>query len=224
MEQGCLSGDCGDITDYTCCFREISWEVEDMAKETELSHVEELIKDNKITFTHNDKSYRVRLLNLSEKEELDLLRRKRFGQLMRDKDIFLEKDLIKQYKERGIDIEEIDSQIQKLHAEELDLQVRLGEAISKNDMETVLKSYKEQIEDLRVKIQVLQTQKNLLLEFSLENALLSFVAQAITYLSLEEKTDNGYQRMFKTLDDFQKYEDNKLIEKAASYSMILQYV
>jgi hypothetical protein len=61
---------------------------------------EELIKDNKIIFTYKDKKYRVRLLNLSEKEELDTLRRKKFGQLLKDKDILLEKDLIAQYKER----------------------------------------------------------------------------------------------------------------------------
>lgn len=199
--------------------------VSDMAKELELSRIEELIKDNKITFNYDEKKYRVRLLNLAEKEELDTLRRKKFGQLMKDKDIFLEKDLIIQYKDRGIDIEqEIDEPIKKINTEELDLQIKLGEAISKNEGETILKTYKEQIEELRTKRQILNTQKNLLLEFSLENALLNFVAQTITYLSLEEKKDGIWQRMFESLETFQKYPDEKLINKAGSYSMILQYL
>jgi len=198
--------------------------VEEMSKETDLSKVEELIKDNKITFIYKDKSYRVRLLNLSEKEELDILRRRKFGQLMKDKDIFLEKDLIVQYKERGIDINELDEEDKKLNAQELDLQIKLGAAISKNEPDSSLVTYKEQIEELRTKRQVIYTQRNLLLEFSLENSLLNYVAQVITYLSLEEKIGNKWQRMFNKLEDFQKYEDNKLIDKAGSYSMLLQYL
>ena len=116
--------------------------VQEMAKENELSRIEELIKDNRIVFDYKDKKCRVRLLNLAEKEELDMLRRKKFGQLMKDNDIFLEKDLIKQYKERGINIDELDDQINKINAEEIGLQMKLGEAISKNEIETILKNYK----------------------------------------------------------------------------------
>jgi hypothetical protein len=198
--------------------------VTEMEKETELSRVEELIKDNKITFDYNEKKYRVRMLNLKEKEELDLLRRKKFGQLMKDKDIFLEKDLITQYKERGINIDELDDQIKKLNAEDLDLQIKLGESISKNENETILKTYKDQIEELRTKKQIINTQKTLLLEFSLENALLNYVYQIICYLSLDEKKEDKWQRMFEKLEDFQTYSDEKLINKAASYSILLQHI
>jgi len=199
--------------------------VAEMEKETELARIEELIKDNKITFKHNDKVYRVRLLNLFEKEELDLLRRRKFGQLMKDKDILMEKDLIQQYKDRGINIEiEIDDKMKKFHAEELELRMKLGESISKNETETTLKTYKDQIEELRIQGQVLKTQRNLLLELSLENSLLNYVAQIITYLSLEEKLEEKWQRMFGSLEAFQTYEDNKLIDKAGTFSMYLQYL
>jgi hypothetical protein len=198
--------------------------VKNMEKETDLSKVDELIKDNKITFTYKDNKYRVRLLNLEEKEELDMLRRKKFGQLIKDKDILLEKDLILQYKERGINIDELDEQMKKNNAQDIDFQIKLGEAISKNEGETILKNYKEQIEDLRKKNRVINAQKNLLLEFSLENSILNYVAQVITYLSLEEFKDGIWKRMFKTLEEFQKYSDEKLINKSASYSMLLQYL
>jgi len=198
--------------------------VKDMEKEIELSKIEELIKDNKITFDYKDKKYRVRLLNLSEKEELDLLRRRKFGQLMKDKDIFFEKDLIAQYKERGINIDELDDQIRKINAEEMGLQLKLGEAISKNETETILKNYKEQVEELIAKKQVLYTQKTLLLEYSLENSLLNYVSQIITYLSFDIQLNDSWQRMFTSLEAFQKYEDEQLIIKAAKYSMLLQYI
>jgi len=197
--------------------------VSEMEKDTQLSKVEELIRDNKITFDYKDKKYRVRLLNLYEKEELDLLRRKKFGQLMKDKDIFLEKDLILQYKERGINIDELDDQIKKLTAEDLDLQNKLGESISKNEGEIILNTYKDQIEELRSKKRVLLAQKTLLLEFSMENALLNFVAQTITYLSLDVLEDGNWKRMFNNLEDFQKYPEEGIINKAGSYSMLLQY-
>jgi len=198
--------------------------VEEMNKETDLNKVEEMIKDNKISFEHNEEKYRVRLLNLKEKEELDSLRRKKFGQLIKDKDILLEKDLIQQYKERGINIEEINDNIKKYDKEELDLQLRLGEAISKNEGEIILKEYSGKIEDLRIKKSVLNTQKTLLLEFSLENQLLNYVAEIITYLSLDIYKEEKWKRMFNTFDEFQNYEDEKLINKAGSYSMILQYL
>jgi hypothetical protein len=198
--------------------------VESMEKETELSKVEELIKDNKISFEHEGNKYRVRLLNLAEKEELDLLRRKKFGQLIKDKDILLEKDLIIQYRERGMDINEIDIQIKKLDAEDMDQSLKLGESISKNEGETILNSYKDQILDLRTQKQVLRTQRTLLLEFSLENQLLNYVAQVITYLSFDKFENDKWQRMFKNLSDFQNYEDTKLVDKAGQYSMLLQYI
>lgn len=198
--------------------------VTEMEKDNLLSKTEDLVKDNKIEFVHDKISYQVRLLNLAEKEELDMLRRKKFGNLIQDKDILLEKDLIKQYKERGIDIEEIDEHIKKLNSEEENLTVKLGESISKNEDESILKTSREQIEELRMKKNILYTQKNLLLEYSLENQLLTHVAQLITYLSLYIFEDNEWHKMFSSLEDFQNHKDESLINKAASYSMSLQYL
>lgn len=198
--------------------------VTEMEKETELSKVEELIKDNRITFIHKEKQYRVRLLNLKEKQDLDELRRNYFGKLLQNENILMEKDLIIQYKKRGIDIEEINDQIKKINAEELGLQLNLGEAISKNEPENILKTYEDQIKELRMKKQILNTQKNLLLEFSLEHTLENYVYQIITFLSLEEKKEDGWRRMFDNLETFQLHEDESLINKAGSYSILLQYV
>jgi len=198
--------------------------VEEMDKDINLKRAEELIRDNKIQFEYKDKQYRVRMLNLKEKEELDMLRRKKFGQLIQDKDILLEKDLIKVLKTRDIDVDKINDDIKKLEVGELDLQIKLGEAISKNENETILKRYKEQIEEIRLKIAILNTQKTLILEFSLENQLLNYISQIITYLSADILEDGIWRRMFNSLVEFQSYSDESLINRAGQMSMILQYI
>lgn len=198
--------------------------VDEMEKSTDLSKVEDMIKDNKISFSHEGKEYRVRLLNQREKEELDMLRRKKFGQLIQDKDILLEKDLIKVLKERGIDIDSSDEEIRKSEAEENTIQMKLGEAIAKNEPGGILEEYKKQIEDLRLKKAILNTQKTLLLEFSLENQLLNYVSKIITYLSSDISVDGVWKRLFDSFEEFENYSDDKLIEKLAQHSMILQYL
>jgi len=198
--------------------------VKEMNEDKDLLFAENLIRDNKIEFEYEDKKYRIRLLTIAEKNELERLRTKKFGQLIQDKDILFEKDLIKVLKERGIDVDAINDEIKKLDAEEISLQVKLGESISKNEGEIILKSYKEQIEELRKRKAMLNTQKTLLLRFSFENQLLNYVSMVITYLSLDELKDGTWQRMFSTLEDFENYDNGNLINKAAIYSMTLQYI
>ena len=103
------------------------------------------------------------LLNIVKQSETITVRKK-FGQLIKDPDILLEKDLIATYKERGINIDEIDEQIKKIDSEDLGLQMKLGESISKNEGDVIFKTYKEQIQELIVLRQVLRAQKILLLE------------------------------------------------------------
>lgn len=189
---------------------------------SELLNAESMIKDNKIEFFIEDKKYRVRLLNLAERNELDNLRRKKFGQLTQDKDILMEKDLIKQYKERGIDLVDLDDQINKLNAQEFDLQIKLGEAISKNNGEVILNTYKENIDELQQKKNTITAQKSLLLEYSLENQLLSYVYQVFTYLSLEEFVNETWKRKFNTFVEFEKSLEDKIVTTAAQYSILLQ--
>ena len=190
----------------------------------DLNIVDEMIKNNQIEFEIKDKKYRVRMLNLKEKIDLDMLRRKKFGQLIQDKDILLEKDLIKVYKERGINIEEIDDKMSKIKAEVNDKQILLGESIANNDGETILKTYSDQIKNLNDELNILFLQKTTLLEFSLENQLLNYIAQIITFLSTDVMNEEGYyRRMWKTVEEFVDSSENDLINKAGSASMILQY-
>ena len=184
---------------------------------------EELIKDNVISFVVKDVKYRIRLLNFREKEELDTLRRKKFGQLLQDKDLMLEDSLIKVYKERGIDIADFDDKMSKIDAEMHDKKLALGEALAKNGTEVIFKAYEKQINELIVEKNVLYVQKNTLLEYSIENQLINFVTEVITYLSTEIEVEGEYIRLWKNIEDFRNCQDNELTDKAAVMSTLLQY-
>jgi hypothetical protein len=204
-------------------------EAEQITKElqesNELNTIESMIKDNKIEFVYDSRKYRIRLLVNSEKCELDILRTKKFSQLLKDEDILFEKEFIKLYKERGvIDIDRLNEELKQLDAEELNIMMRLGESLHKQDGDVILKTYAEQIEAIKYKRQVINTQKNSLLEFSLENKLLQYVAEVITYLSLDVYNGEKWVRLFDSYEDFKKCEDDKLIVKAGMYSMFLQYL
>jgi hypothetical protein len=202
---------------------EIQKILEKMQEEYQIDKVAELVKDNKIEFKYQEKIYRVRFLNANEKDELDMIRRRKFGQLLQDKDILLEKSLINAYKEKGINIEEeIDNKLKLLNAQLADVNYKLGEALVKTPGDTILKTYREEVIDLTSKIRELTIQRGHLLEYSLENHLQNFVAQAISYLSLEIKIEDKWIKAYNSLEEFMKQEDT-LIELVGMYSMYLHY-
>ena len=199
----------------------------EMAKELnnkyELDKLSEMVKHNYITFSYKDKEYRVSLLDQKEKDELDLFRRRKFGELLKDKNILFEAELIRLYKEKGIDIEkEIDDVVKKTIIELNSQRMKLGEALEKKDPESILKTYADEIEELENKLSSLSIQKTSLLENSFEKTLESQVIKYLSYLSLHIKEGEEYVRAFKNIDDFLKADD-EIIGKSITYTMTLNY-
>lgn len=187
-----------------------------------LFKISELLKDNKIEFSFNKQDYRVRLLTIKERDELEDLRKKEFGRLLQDRNILSISELIKLYKERGmVDIEEINSKITKLIKIKEDSQYKLGEALSKSEGDAILNKYEEEIKDINLQIIVLETQKNDYLEFSLENHLQLYVYKLIAWLSLERKDGENWIKAFDNLEVFVGA-DEQLVEKAIIYSGYIQ--
>jgi hypothetical protein len=202
-------------------------EAKKMAKELndkyQLDLVAEMIKTNTISFSFKDKEYRVRLLNQKDKDELDLFRRRKFGELLQDKNILFESELIRLYKEKGIDIEkEIDEKVKKLLTELNDKRMKLGEALENKEPESILKTYADEIEELEREINGLSIQKTNLLENSFEKTLENQVIKCLSYLSLEIKVNEEYTRAYNKIEDFLKAEED-LIGKTITYSMALNY-
>jgi len=188
------------------------------------SITEELIKDNMISFNIKGINYRVRLLNLREKEELDNLRRKKFGQLLQDKDLMLESKLVEVYKERGIDIETMKERMRKIDSELHENQLLLGESLAKAESETIFKAYEDKITVLLAEKNIIYIQKSELLQYSIEEQLLNYVAELITYLSTEiEESEGKYKRMWTNLEDFKNCDNMELSDRAGVMTTLLQY-
>ena len=195
----------------------------ELQEKYEIDTVDEMVKNNEIEFKHNDKKYKTIMLTMSDKDELDLLRRKKFGQLIQDKDILLEKDLVRIYKERGVDIDDINKQIKGIETERFNFQMKLGEALTNKLGDSIIKEYNKNIEELTIKIRLLEITKNDLLQYSLENQLMNYVAEVITYLSLYVSENNEWKRVFNSFEDFKSSKDEELKIKSAKKSICLQY-
>lgn len=204
--------------------------VEEMNKDENLSEAEEMIKDNKITFSYNDKKYRVHLLDSFEKEELNNLRRKKFNSMLQEKDekgnyvyLFAE-DLMKVLKERGKDVEKNREEINSLQAEERDLRKKLGEALDNNEGDTVLENYRDKIKENIIRQSILDTQNTLWLESSFENVLEEYVYKIITYLSSKILEEGIWKKLFSSIEDFENCKDEKLLIELGKRAVPIQYL
>jgi hypothetical protein len=195
--------------------------VDEFNKDTDMKRVEEFVKDNKIQFDFEDKTYRVKLLSLKDKEEVNSLKIKKFYQLFSE-GVKLTKNLIEMLKEQRIDIDKLDEDIRKLSTQKKEIELQIGEAIAKNEVEIILNSYGEKWAELENQQKILNTQRTLVLEYSLENQLENYVYQLVTYLSLEVKDGEEFKKAFVSLEDFQNNCKEILAIKAGQFSVILQ--
>jgi hypothetical protein len=194
-------------------------------EDSEKNITEDMIKNNFIEIPFKDKKYRVRLLNPKEKRELASFKSRRFTELLGDKNILLEKDLIALYKERGMDItKEFDDKITELEAQELSLRLKTGEAVAKDSGETTMKTYEEKIIDIELQKEILKIRRVTLLEMSLENQLTNGLAEFITYLSLEIFEDKEWKRLFNSFEEFENYKEPALLNDAGLLTLQLQQI
>jgi len=194
-------------------------------EEGNLDKIKTMIKDNKIEFKINDKQYRIRLLSNREKEEKDYLIREKFGELLQNKNILTQATMKRIYKEREIiDIDELDTEIEKLKVEELKLRLQLGEVIAKNTSEKEQEIYYNKIVEKVFEQKVILGRKLSYFELSLENALANYEAKVITYLSTDVLEEDKWIRAFETLEDFENCNSDKLIAESSVYSNTLQYM
>lgn len=189
-----------------------------LAEIEEQTKLEDLVKDNKIEFSVNNVIYRVRKPNSIERQEVDIARRKKYLELVKDDSFLFRKQWIKIYKEKGIDIDEMENKVRILDGEIKDLLLRLAQSTEPNDIsklkEEILKKRDEQFS---TSIEITD-----LLAHSIENTLLIFVNSYITYLVFEKKVGENWIRAYKSYEEFMQADD-KAIEQAFYYMNLLVY-
>lgn len=196
---------------------------DELRKNIDLANLEEIIKDNKVLFTYKGKEYRIRLLNLKEKQELLKFQTKKENE-MREEGIFrYERVLIPELKKTGIDISAIDKDCERLRKEEEKIALQLGESIKKQEPLSVLETYHNEIETIQKERQQKVIEKSLHLSTSLENQLLNATITYVVYLSLEVKVEETYLKAYSSYDEMLQNMDESLLKQAVGYSTLLQY-
>ena len=197
-------------------------EMTEMFQDTEnIALAEAAIQNNEIEFEHEGQTYRVRKSNYLEKQEANKFRMKKYIELLKDKDCLLEKDLRKLYKDRGVDIDALDKQMQELTVQQQSLMMDLGKAIKENKDKVELLKYKEEILNIMNSLQGLNAEKQQLLEFSLENRILMEVYSYMIWMIAEHKVKDTWTKIWPKYEDFLATDTNELLNKVTKHGAVI---
>ena len=185
----------------------------------ETTRMENVIKDNKIEFKVKDKIFRVRKPNLTEQQDANKFRRKRYIELVNDDSFLFRKQWIKKYKVKGIDIEKMDAEIHQKQKEMEALLLRLAKLDNVKEIEKI----KKDVLKLRDEQYEISIEKTDFLAYSIEDQLLISVNSYITYLVLEYKDKEKWDKYFESYKKFQESEEKELVNKAYYYINHLIY-
>jgi hypothetical protein len=194
---------------------------EEIGELEQMSDVENMIKNNIIEFSldNRDVKYRVRLPVYEEQIKLEKFRRAKYLEFVQDNNIKFQKEWIKIYKDKGIDILEMEEKVISLTRQMQEKQLKLAETSEEIRVEKL----KEEILTLRKEISELQLEKTDLLSYSLEDLLLTEVCSFMVYLVLEKLVeDNKWVKVYETYEDASKTQDSVLFNKSFYYSSFLQ--
>lgn len=182
--------------------------------------IEQSLLSNELEFEIDNVKYRIRKPSFKEKQEVYKIKSIKFSELIRDKNYMLEKDLRKLYKERGIDIDELESKFKNLEREKNTLNMKLGEALVNKASDEELKTLKEEIEKIRdLQIEVSMEKTNLL-DYTIEQQLFSHCYSYLLYLIAEKKLDDKWVKAWDTYQDFENTSE-KTVKTFAYYGALI---
>jgi hypothetical protein len=185
----------------------------------EQNKVENMVKDNKIIFTVNDKRYRLRMPTLEEQEEISNVHRKKKIQFMNDDSYLTRKVWIEKYKNKGIDIEAKEREVRKLQADIKSSLLKLAQT----DGKEAVKRIEDEINNLKEKQIEISVEITELLTDCLESQLRIFIDSYTAHLVLERKEEDKWIKHFKNYDEFNKCEDVNLISALFYYYDVFIY-
>lgn len=192
------------MSEATSTEQQINKIKEDISESMNLGLTENAIVDNKLEFNIGEQKYRVHKPSVGERTQALKYQSAKFTELLKDKSVLMEADLIKQYKERNIDIEEFNQTAKNLEREKQDIQEKLGKALAEKASEVDLEVYKNQIASLLMNVQDVLTRKNALLQYSLESQLFNATYTYFTMLVTEIYKNDKWERLWATLEDMDK--------------------
>ncbi len=184
--------------------------------------VDQALQNNEILFEHAGNTYRIRKPLYSDKQKVYKEKITKFTQLLKNPEMILEEDLKTQYKQRGIDIDDMQRQIIDLELEKQKHQLKLGEILAGNGVEANMEPYKDQIRDIEMKQTEISVRKNVLMEFCIESQLLVYLYSFMTTLIAEKQVaEDKWERIWNSFDEFEKCPDEEFVNKAAFHATLI---
>lgn len=185
-----------------------------------------LVQNNKIPFTYEGKQYQVKRPNYKDRMEVGKLRTKKLTELLKDDSSVTQEELIKLYKKKGIDINDMSKKIVDIQKKIEDLMVRL--ATEKDEVS--IQRTKEEIYVLYRNQAMISAEKLDLLSPSIEMQISEFVISYFAFLLLEIEVEDKsvptkegdnypkvWKRAFATYEDFLA-DNSPLITHACTYA------
>jgi hypothetical protein len=176
--------------------------------------VEEFISNNELRFELNKIEYKVTKPTFKQRQLLSNERIKKYSQLLSAKDELnnyiykTEKDLTKEYKERGIDIDAMVTRFNALDMKKKDYQIKLGKLLSEKKPEAELNLLKNEIISIEKEQSQLIQEKTALLEPCLETQLLVYLYSYLAFLITDKKEGDNWVKAFKTFEEFENTDLN----------------
>jgi len=183
--------------------KKIQEKLSELKKNIDQTFVEELLANNEKEFEYKGVAYRIRRPTFKERQEAYQKRNEKFVELLKNDKYLLEEDLKKLYKQRGVDIDELDKKISLLQKQRNDLNLKLGKALEEKKSEPELKIYRDEIEKINEQIELLSIKKTNLLEYSIERQTFIFLYTYLTYLITEKKENDTWVKAWNSFEEFQ---------------------
>lgn len=160
-----------------------------------------LIQDNKIYFSHDGKSYRCEMPDQIQQVEAEDF--KDIYKMENMKKFPMEVQLRKQWKENGVDIEEMEKERQKIR-DEYQFQAITGASILSHEKEKLTKHYKV-MEELEEKLMQILIQIEEHLSTSLEKKVLRQYYRKLASLCCQKRNEKGeWISAWNNFDEFEK--------------------
>lgn len=200
--------------------------INDLREQIKNSHNSELVEfgimNNEIVFKINDIEYKVTKPTFGNKQELFKAKTKKFNELIKDKEFLFREDLKKQYKDRNIDIDDMENVNIALATKKKRLQEELGEALTKQVAESEYKELKKQIEEIDLQIAENIQKINSLMEFCIEHQLFIFSYSYLIMLVVFKKENDKWIRLWNSYDEFNNTDDRLVSEIAIYASFVIK--
>lgn len=187
-------------------------EIEDSLK------MEQIIKDNKISFEVEGVKYHIRKPNLVEVTEIEEAKRKKYLEFIKDDSYMFRKSWIESYKKKGIDIAEMESKGKLVKSEMEAAMLRLATATEPKAI-TELKNEILKLKDEQFGISMQITD---LLSYSIEDQINIFSLSYTAFKVLEKEVNKEWVRAFSSYEEFRK-DESKVAQTSLFYISYIVY-